>query len=198
MESGHIASSVVATNTVSRQKAMSDFRVGAVRNYRQYFVLKRSISSESRSSLRANTLSEDNRKTTGFRDELRRRGIEKHFVFFDKFVDVAAFQSWIKKCDYVMPLIHERCDAFRDYLSVKITGNLNVALTYRKPMLCDEAFRAVPEYAAHSIFYERGRLCRVVNSLGVPDTERFYDAEFERSHSLEVLAARYDAFLSRK
>lgn len=138
------------------------------------------------------------RKTAGFRDELRRRGIEKHFVFFDKFVDVAAFQSWIKKCDYVMPLIHERCDAFRDYLSMKITGNLNVALTYRKPMLCDEAFRAIPEYAAHSIFYERGRLCRVVNGLGVPDTERFYDAEFERSHSLEVLAARYDAFLSRK
>ncbi len=134
-------------------------------------------------------------KTIPFFNTLKEFGIENNFVFFNKYVMEAVFQSCIKKCDYIMPLIHEKCEGFKDYLSVKITGNLNVALTYRKPMLCDEAFSAIPEYAAHSIVYKRDELCDFVNSLGTPDAKKFYDEEFERKHSLEALSKRYCAFL---
>ena len=134
-------------------------------------------------------------KTIAFRNKLKDRGVDRNFIFFPRYVDVAAFQSWIMKCDYVMPLIHEGCDSFKDYMSVKITGNLNVALTYRKPMLCDVAFGAIDEYAAHSILYERGQLCGFVNTLAFPDVGQFYSDDFERAHSLEVLAKRYAVFL---
>lgn len=137
-------------------------------------------------------------KNTAFRNTLKDNGIEHNFIFFDNYVEGGAFQSWIRKCDYIMPLIHEKCDDFRDYLSVKITGNLNVALTYRKPMLCDAAFSAIADYAAHCIFYERDELCRLVNNLGKADIKKFYDKEFERTHSLEALSERYHSFLLKR
>lgn len=137
-------------------------------------------------------------KTATLHNALKERGIEDNFVFFETFVENAEFQSWVKKCDYVMPLIHEKCEAFEDYLSVKITGNLNVALTYRKPMLCDVAFRRIPEYAEHSIFYHRDGLCDMVNGLVIPETKEYYDDDFERTHSIDVLAEKYNAFLQLK
>ncbi len=137
-------------------------------------------------------------KTTSFRNTLKECDIEDNFILFKHYVEGAEFQSWIRKCDYIMPLIHEKCTAFKDYLSVKISGNLNVALTYRKPMLCDEAFSVLPEYAAHSIFYKRDGLCGFVNSLEVPDTKKFYNENFERTHSLEVISKRYMKFLEMK
>lgn len=131
------------------------------------------------------------------RQELKMRGVEDNIVFFDNYVDEPEFYSWIRKADYIMPLLHEECTRFDRYLKKKITGNLNIALNFRKPMLCDEAFSTVADYVPHSIFYKRGDLVDTVNGLRCPDVEKFYDAEFERTHTLEVLAKEYDGFLNR-
>lgn len=133
-----------------------------------------------------------------FRKTICQRGLSDNFVFFDSYVNPAEFYSWARLCDYVMLLIHPGCKGFKRYIGSKISGSLNVSLMLRKPMLCDVAFSALPDFAQHSLFYKREDLAVFVNSLIRPDRHSFYNEQFERLHTLEALSQRYISFLEKR
>lgn len=109
-------------------------------------------------------------------------------ITFDSFVDSSLFYSYIKKCDYIMPLVHPSKETYVKYLTDKISGTYNIAFAYRKIMLCPKEMSAYEDFSDTSLFYDESSVCGFINSLlPSPDNSRFYKLAKWGS------AARYNA-----
>ena len=98
-----------------------------------------------------------------------------NMVTFDKFVDNAVFFSYIKKCDYIMPLVCPSKEVYAKYLTDKISGTYNIAFAYRKVMLCPKEMAVYEDFSDTSLFYDETAVCDFVNSLKpMPDAQAFY------------------------
>lgn len=109
---------------------------------------------------------------------IERFGLADNVILFDSFVDNATFYSYIRLCDYIMPLVHPSKDLYAKYLVEKISGTYNIAFAYRKVMLCPSEMAAYEDFSDTSVFYEEQDLCGFINSLSlIKDTTAFYKLE---------------------
>ena len=92
---------------------------------------------------------------------LKEKGIEDYFVFFDDFIDDAAFHAWLKASDLFMPLPHED----GRYVQNAISGTFNLSYAYKKPQLMPQGFQSIEEFSASMLFYQADHLVELLNSF---------------------------------
>ena len=109
---------------------------------------------------------------------IREYDLAGNVILFDSFVDNTTFYSYIRECDYIMPLVHPSKEKYAKYVIEKISGTYNIAFAYKKIMLCPSEMAAYSDFSDTSLFYDERDLCGFVNSLSaVADTSTFYRLE---------------------
>ncbi len=91
---------------------------------------------------------------------LKKRGLEKYFIFFDDFIEDAEFHAWLKGSDLLMPLPHENGRYFQNAIS----GTFNLSYASKKPQLMPNGFRSIDEFSSSMLFYQADGLVGLLNS----------------------------------
>jgi glycosyltransferase involved in cell wall biosynthesis len=135
--------------------------------------------------------------------ELRQKiadlGLQKHFLFFNGYVDDAVLHSYLQHCDAVMPLIHPINADMEKYLENQISGSFHRAFTYRKPLLMHEYFSRYQDFRETALFYSLEGLQSFLDGLegalsSFNNEERYANSKW----TLNYQAKNYCAFLSDK
>lgn len=107
-------------------------------------------------------------------EEVKKAGLLDSFVFFDKFVPEEDFYSYVIQSDYIMPLVHPCHDDYNKYLTEKISGTYNLAIAYRKIMLCPQEMEAYEDFQDTSLFYQMNEMPTFINSLSPTSDKASY------------------------
>lgn len=108
------------------------------------------------------------------KDLIRKEKLEKFFMLFEGYIDDVLYHSYLKSCDYVMPLIHPENPAFETYMNNQVSGAYNLAFAYQIPLLCHKALERYPDFRDTSIFYTPKTLVKTLNGLSKLKRGRFY------------------------
>lgn len=121
-----------------------------------------------------------------FREMVAHEGLTGRFTFFDNFVEESIFDAYMRKADYLLPLIDN--DLASDYLNHKTSGTFTLALRYGKTMLCDRALEPLKDDYP-SVFYD-----------SIPDMAKVVESGVKAQPKSLVFsqeAERYCGFLRR-
>lgn len=116
-------------------------------------------------------------------------GLAKKFVWWYSFVGTPIFENYLKKCDYILPLIHLNHKSYSLYEN-QISGTFNLAYGYGKPMLMEESFSLLEDFE-ESIFYKTDELIKVINSLekqvANPYVSKKFSFEFQKRKYIDFI-----------
>ena len=102
---------------------------------------------------------------------VREAGLERHFVWFDRFVDYSMMLGYLSACRVVLPLLHQATKEFENYLRYQITGAFSLARAVQRPMLMHERFADRAEFRHGNAFYREDELADCINRLASGDVE---------------------------
>ncbi|WP_435315463.1 hypothetical protein [Cellulophaga fucicola] len=83
--------------------------------------------------------------------KLNQLKILNNFILFNDFIDNVTFHNYIKKSDFILPLLIKN----KDYLNYKITGSFNLAYAYKKILISNIFFSDIEDLSEHSLFYDK-------------------------------------------
>lgn len=98
-------------------------------------------------------------------ETIRHQGLESSFITFDGYVPDEVFYAYIEVCDYMMPLVHPDNPRYTKYVKEKISGTYDLAIAYRKPMLCPKEMERYEDFADTAIFYDKNNLSSFFKDL---------------------------------
>lgn len=110
-------------------------------------------------------LGRDQSPAKRLREMIVEADLQESFTLFDSFIPNPVFYSYLQQCDIVLPLLHPSMPKFDQYQRYKITGSINLAFAYKKPLLCEESFNDVPDFQENAIFYNTEDLSSVLERL---------------------------------
>lgn len=87
--------------------------------------------------------------------------IEDNFILFPNFIDNDTFHNYLKKSDYILPLLMES----NAYLKYKITGTFNLAFSYKKTIISNEFYTKIPDLMENSIFYTETNFKEIISNI---------------------------------
>ena len=99
-----------------------------------------------------------------FKHHISNLGLENYFQFYNKRLSQDEMMAEIEKCDLVAPLIHPETDYAQYYIDSKISGAINLALGFHKPLLI-HSFLPQEEFKNWSIFYGERNLSNILIEL---------------------------------
>ena len=89
---------------------------------------------------------------------IKSHGLEQNFICFEQFIPDSTFYSYIRQSDYILPLVHPSLPAYEKYVTDKISGSYNLAIAFRRPMLCPAEMARYEDFKDTSFFYSTMRL----------------------------------------
>ena len=72
-------------------------------------------------------------------------------------VDWDFFCRVLQTCDAILPLIHPDTPSGEDVWKTKISGSMNLAIGFQKPLLSHIAYQKIPDLQHHGVFYQNGK-----------------------------------------
>jgi hypothetical protein len=81
-------------------------------------------------------------------------GYKDNFIFYYKFLQPEIFLNYIAVSDLILPLMHPGIDFYPDYINNQISGTINLAFSFKKPMLLFKDFNMMDDFKASSFFYD--------------------------------------------
>lgn len=105
-------------------------------------------------------------------ENIHRHHMEKSFVIFEEYVPNELFYAYVEACDYIMPLIHPDIPRYAKYLENKISGTYNLAIAYRKVMLCPKEMQEQEDFLDTALFYDKKRIRSFFNNLNADRQEK--------------------------
>lgn len=127
---------------------------GAVSFHRRDFsyLLQQNFPSDVRIIILGNINKEDGPAFRALVSELSEEQ-RSRYIFFESFVPNDVFDSYVRQCDALLPLVHPSNPELRKYVETKISGTYNLSVIHRKPMLCPESLRATGDMSDIALFY---------------------------------------------
>lgn len=98
-------------------------------------------------------------------EKIHRHNLEKSFILFEEYVPNELFYAYVEACDYIMPLIHPDNPRYAKYLENKISGTYNLAIAYRKVMLCPKEMQASEDFSDTALFYDKEHIRSFFSNL---------------------------------
>ncbi len=127
------------------------------------------------------------------KERIEAKGLDKHFVFWNKFIPNDAFYSYIQISDFIMPLVS--ADKEPAYLTHKISGSFNLAFAYKKPLLMEASFKHIEDFQENALFYEYATMNEMLKDLNsnILSKSRYYNPKWE----LDYQQQKYLEFIKR-
>ena len=102
-------------------------------------------------------------------DKLKEYQLEKYFTVFSGFVPNYLFSYYLRKADFLLPLINPGLSEFNSYTKYKISGMFPLSFAYHVPLLCHRIFQEeVIGFDYPALFYNSDRDLRDILSKGKP------------------------------
>ncbi len=138
---------------------------------------------------RLNKASKDGEKLLQLISE---NNILHYFITFQDFIPNEVFHTYIKKADFILPLLTLN----NVYLTYKISGGFNLAFAYKRPLLCHDFFKPIEDMSENAFFYSNSSLPEVLHSLTTLETPAKplyqapkWDFAFQRARYLHLINA---------
>ncbi|MDY0360079.1 MAG: hypothetical protein RBR08_01350 [Desulforegulaceae bacterium] len=94
---------------------------------------------------------------------------ENIFLWFNTYIENNLFLSYIKNCDYIMPLINS--SLADEYINNRISGSFNLGFGLKKTFIMEESFNHIEDFRAFSIFYKKNKLKEILEQI---DARKIY------------------------
>lgn len=102
--------------------------------------------------------------------------MEDHFQIWDDFVPVSTFYNYLKKSDFILPLIHKGTVS-EDLYRYQISGAFNLAIGYQKPILTEASISdLLSEY--DPISYPKSKMMQTLNELSATSSSPYIDSKW--------------------
>lgn len=101
---------------------------------------------QSASKIKFIVLGRDQSPNKRLREMVEEADLQHSFILFDSFIPNSVFHSYLQQSDIILPLLHPGMPKFEQYQRYKITGSINLAFAYKKPLLCEESFTHIPDF----------------------------------------------------
>lgn len=88
-----------------------------------------------------------------FLADLEEHHLSDRVVLFDSFLSNDVFFSYLKKCDFIIPLIHENTASSNEYIHHQISGAFNLSFAYHIPLLIQKTYEAEEDLNKAAFFY---------------------------------------------
>ena len=88
-----------------------------------------------------------------FLNLFKKHNIRDNLVFFDRFLPVDEFISYIQKADFLWPMVHPNTDSAQEYFSNQISGTINLSFSYNIPLLIHENYRSWEDFKEFALLY---------------------------------------------
>jgi hypothetical protein len=82
----------------------------------------------------------NHKEVRDFRALLEEEKLSNRTLFFDAFIDEQNYDAYLKKSDFIWPMVHPGTPSAQEYFRNQITGGMNVSFAYRIPMLVHQAY----------------------------------------------------------
>lgn len=124
----------------------------------------------------------DRNRPTGKKlyDHIEKSGQLGRFKIFQEFVPNPDFHAYLKNCDFVMPLLKTS----ESYLKYKISGAINLAFAYKKPLLCNQFFKANSDLKANAHFFDNTSLAALIKEIdsgSIENPAKYSDPKWDYS-----------------
>jgi len=128
-------------------------------------------------------------------EAVKKLGIEKHFIFFNKFVTNDVFHKYVKASDTILPLIHPINADMEKYLENQISGSFHLAYSYKLPLLMHDYFSKYEDFNDNSIFYNLENMKQLLADLPVILQEERAHFYRDEKWSFDYQAEKYLQFI---
>lgn len=88
-----------------------------------------------------------------FLKEINENKLSNRIKLFDNFLTEEAFDGYLQKTDAIFPLVHPYTPSADEYFKRQISGAINIAFSYKIPMLIHENYQDWEDFKDGVIFY---------------------------------------------
>ncbi len=106
--------------------------------------------------------------------QIMQTNLSDRFRLYDGYVEQTTLDNCLKRCDYVMSLMHPGTKYFEKYLHTKISGAYNLAFSFRKPLLLHDLFSTIQDFKENCLFYNLDNLGQQIQK-NITLNSKFYD-----------------------
>lgn len=127
-----------------------------------------------------------------FKQKIKKHKNVNQFLTFDDFLDNNLIYDYIKKSDFILPLIHRRNLNFHNYLETKTSGSFNLAFGFKKPMLLDKVFENISDFKDTGLFYDSNNFNQIFTLIEANKDIEFYknpkwQFDFQKAKYMDVI-----------
>jgi hypothetical protein len=79
---------------------------------------------------------------------------QQQVLLFHEFVSTELFDAYLKKSDFLLPLIHPNTPSAEQYIENQISGMFNLAYSYHIPLLIHDAYQTIEDLQLAAFFYK--------------------------------------------
>lgn len=91
--------------------------------------------------------------TQDFLNSIKEEKLSDRVIWFENFVDQAVFDAYLKRTDFLLPLIHPDTPSAEQYINNQISGAFLLSFSYHIPMLIHHAYTTETDLQTSSYFY---------------------------------------------
>lgn len=88
-----------------------------------------------------------------FEKHLKESNLSHRVHLFNDFMNEDDFDAYLKQTDGILPLVHPNTPSAGEYFSRQISGAINVAFSYKIPMMIHERYQDWEDFGKGVIFY---------------------------------------------
>lgn len=99
---------------------------------------------------KSNTVSDEVRQ---FIEQLEANNLSERVHLFEHFISEQQFDAFLKQTDAIFPLVHPNTPSAEEYFSRQISGAINVAFSYKIPMMIHEQYQDWEDFKSGVVFY---------------------------------------------
>lgn len=116
-------------------------------------------------------------------ERIKKENLEKHFIWFDSFINQNEFNGYIQKSDFLLPLLHETNS---EYIQYKTSGTFSLSEAFSKPMILHSNFRMLNKYYCIEFYSDIPEFIQLISNQ--PNIKcKPYDFDKSRIQYLEAL-----------
>lgn len=98
--------------------------------------------------------SKDSDEVKQFKKHLKESNLSHRVHLFNNFMSEEDFDAYLKQTDGILPLVHLNTPSAEEYFSRQISGAINVAFSYKIPMMIHEHYQDWEDFSQGVIFYK--------------------------------------------
>lgn len=106
-----------------------------------------------------------------FKSEIKNNHLSSYFVLFDEFIDNELYYNYIKKSDFLMPLLKMEDSSYLEY---KISGTFNIAFGFKKLLFCDSFYEKIPDLKENGFFYTSTNFIEQIHLISTKENTTTY------------------------